>query len=661
MSGKVGVGSGFEESKTTIIESGNWIKGREYVLQKHEDQYIPNINEEYKVIFQEIVDDVPLSLRLLIGTLEVISFFTKDTQFAIGDNGSYIIIPENAMPPTLDSITCTSWSWYGNSPAKMLSDVPDNKKSIFTNNKQKAEVAYGMKYGIGGFYQFEPYDTAFIDTCQITLFYNDTSVINIDELSLGIYKEDKNSHSWIYVGGLIDTVNNSVTADIFELSTFTIAPRSPYGNFGLIPQNDSIYADSIETVIVTSELLYNNDSTLAEDGELYTVNTETGAIISTDIEPAVDGIQVSVNSGVIEFEILSSKIASVSGISAFSLNGSATGIGYITYYDTIPPQAPVNLIAEIGNESVQLYWDPNDEIDIAGYKVYFNSNDQNPPYTGVASVYGQPSPISLGVDTAYRVLGLFNDTTYCFSVTAFDVSGNESGYATPVCAVPSGVELNIKIYLEGPFNGFVLAPNLYTMGEVPLSQPYNNTPWYYNGQESVLSFPSVVVDWVLVELRETSGDSATATSNRVIARQAAFINPAGIIVGRDGNNLHFDVSITKNLYVVIWHRNHLGIMSANPVTETDGVYTYDFTTSESQTFGGANSVKELATGKWGMIAADGNADGIIDDLDIENVWEPQAGESGYKSGDFNMNGEVNNPDKNDYWILNEEKGSQVPD
>lgn len=114
------------------------------------------------------------------------------------------------------------------------------------------------------------------------------------------------------------------------------------------------------------------------------------------------------------------------------------------------------------------------------------------------------------------------------------------------------------------------------------------------------------------------------------------------------------------IYIASKNSNHLGIISANPLTETNGVYTYDFTTSASQTYGGTNSVKELAPGIWGMIAADGNADGMIDNRDKENIWAPQAGKAGYNTGDFNLNGQVDNKDKNEKFVPNKGKESQVP-
>ena len=63
---------------------------------------------------------------------------------------------------------------------------------------------------------------------------------------------------------------------------------------------------------------------------------------------------------------------------------------------------------------------------------------------------------------------------------------------------------------------------------------------------------------------------------------------------------------------------------------------------------------------FSFLNADGNADEIIDDLDLQNSWNLQAGETGYKTGDFNLDTQVDNKDKDDIWVPNEGKGRQVP-
>ena len=86
------------------------------------------------------------------------------------------------------------------------------------------------------------------------------------------------------------------------------------------------------------------------------------------------------------------------------------------------------------------------------------------------------------------------------------------------------ITLNLKAFLEGPFNGSAMNTALNVQNLIPLGQPYNVSPWNYTGTEQVGSIPNAnVVDWVLVELRETTGDASTATQDKMINRQAAFI------------------------------------------------------------------------------------------------------------------------------------------
>ncbi len=82
-----------------------------------------------------------------------------------------------------------------------------------------------------------------------------------------------------------------------------------------------------------------------------------------------------------------------------------------------------------------------------------------------------------------------------------------------------------------------------------------------------------VVDWVLVELRDAPS-AAAATSATRIARQAAFILNDGSIVGLDGSSvLQFNNAINQQLFVIVNHRNHLGVLSANALTQSGGIYS----------------------------------------------------------------------------------------
>ena len=61
-----------------------------------------------------------------------------------------------------------------------------------------------------------------------------------------------------------------------------------------------------------------------------------------------------------------------------------------------------------------------------------------------------------------------------------------------------------------------MSTSLNTANQIPLTQPFGNAPWSYNGTESVSSLPSnLIVDWVLVELR--TGTAASTTVAKELA------------------------------------------------------------------------------------------------------------------------------------------------
>ncbi len=223
-------------------------------------------------------------------------------------------------------------------------------------------------------------------------------------------------------------------------------------------------------------------------------------------------------------------------------------------------------------------------------------------------------------------------------------------------------KMDITVFLEGPFNGVDMNTDLAGAEDFPLTQPYSVDPWNYNGLESVTEIPIDVVDWVLVELRDTSGTAGEASENCVVGTRAGFLLSDGTITDLDGvSELDFMTSIKDNLYTVIYHRNHLPVMTSSPLEKMNEVYSYNFSENILKAYGGSSAHKELIPGICGMIAGDAEASGTIDDSDILNTWSIQAGENGYKQADFNLNKEVNNSDKDDYWVPNEGASEQVPD
>jgi hypothetical protein len=223
-------------------------------------------------------------------------------------------------------------------------------------------------------------------------------------------------------------------------------------------------------------------------------------------------------------------------------------------------------------------------------------------------------------------------------------------------------QLNITVFLEGPFNGTDMNTDLAASGMLPLSQPYNTPPWNYDGDESVAAIPnSDVVDWVLVEIRDATS-SSTATPSTMVARQAGFLLSDGSIVSLDGSSvLEFTNLYFNNFfYYLVWHRNHLGIMTSIGEALSGNTWI-NFTVSDGGVYNSSyGGYKELAPGVWGMVAGDTNGDGDINTAD-KTVWGTEAGSSSYKQADNNLDSQVSNKDKNDIWLINIGNECQVPE
>jgi hypothetical protein len=73
---------------------------------------------------------------------------------------------------------------------------------------------------------------------------------------------------------------------------------------------------------------------------------------------------------------------------------------------------------------ITLAWSPNDEPDVAGYRLFCRQESQS---------YNYGVPIWEGTATTCTIADLDNDTKYCFVVKAFDSSQNESGDSNESC------------------------------------------------------------------------------------------------------------------------------------------------------------------------------------------------------------------------------------
>lgn len=176
---------------------------------------------------------------------------------------------------------------------------------------------------------------------------------------------------------------------------------------------------------------------------------------------------------------------------------------------------------------------------------------------------------------------------------------------------------------------------------------------------------NAIVDWVFVELRDPNDYKSK------IASRSALIQRDGDIVDVDGvSNVLFEDVSHPTFYVVLRHRNHLGIMSGivNKSSHIDfrslSTRIFDLSTSKYQNidYSGLATNNYILNGYRALWAGDVNSDGKIklgnpnDDLneifsDVLNHKENIASISnfnfafGYFQSDIDMNGKskIENP------------------
>ncbi|HRQ53432.1 MAG TPA: integrin alpha [Ignavibacteriaceae bacterium] len=307
--------------------------------------------------------------------------------------------------------------------------------------------------------------------------------------------------------------------------------------------------------------------------------------------------------------------------------------------DNLAPSPPLAFYAQQNGTEVKLGWQANTEKDFRDYYIYRSDTalTENIPLEGRknGSSIPQESITLLGTttDTTFTDPAPLSGTAYYY-ISAYDIHDNGSAFSTD--SIEATLSANIKVFLQGPYSSGSMSTTLNSSGYIPLVQPYNTAPWNYNGGETVASIPAGVVDWVLLELRS---DLTTQ-----VARRGAFVKSDGSLTDIDGVSLvDFPGVAQGNYYLVIYHRNHLPIMTANTVELSKSPTLYDLTTASTQAYG-TDPMKDLGGGIYGLYSGDTNISGIVTaaDKSLVNSFNLSAG---YYNADTNFSGIVTAADK----------------
>ena len=476
---------------------------------------------------------------------------------------------------------------------------------------------------VGGNWTNNGGDAAF-DESTGTVIFNGTGdvAINSSETFYNLTLDKVNAADWLNLYG-----------DVTVSGDLTINPGALYSNANTL----NVYGNA--TVNAGGVLYMEANSTLALDaGSQLTVNT--GSTMYTVGSAGNEPLITHISTGTYNFSVFGTigahyaifEYMNASGINVKNVGNVALAFpfNYCTFRNGAP--APSALLVL------------NNDQEFTSTNVYFENTIGN---------------------TGYNVWKFYDTGNVTFENATGDFAGPEFEY-DPNTRIHWGdmdVELDLSVMIEGAYIAGTMSTILRDMGLIPLDQPFDSNPnamWYYTGTESVASIPPNVVDWVLVQIRDAA-DAASATSGTIISTQAAFLLNDGSVVGLDGSsNLYFTgIDYGTGLFPVIWHRNHVGVISSDIIPRVEGIHTWDFTLAGSAYSNTNPGHKNLGSGIYGMYSGDASGGGWINDFDL-TFWYQDAGLKGYLQSDHDLNGQCDNIDKNDHWYTNYNIITQIP-
>lgn len=244
-------------------------------------------------------------------------------------------------------------------------------------------------------------------------------------------------------------------------------------------------------------------------------------------------------------------------------------------------------------------------------------------FTSAGTTYTNPSQLSWktdkvqSIDLAPQLLGLgasvlnfsFFQVNNIFSITQESL---RTIYVSP------------KVYLQGaalnPNVGeeTLMRDDLRVGGYLPTTSPYADavtcgaTVFDRGGASGTGTIDDDIVDWIFVELRDKTDNTI------VVDSQSALLQRDGNVVGVDGISALSFSELAGDYFVVVNHRNHLGVMTSNAVSLSNTIAILDFTTMTGadlyDSVGGLNyeGNEQISVGSvQALLAGDANSDGQI--------------------------------------------------
>jgi len=216
-------------------------------------------------------------------------------------------------------------------------------------------------------------------------------------------------------------------------------------------------------------------------------------------------------------------------------------------------------------------------------------------------------------------------------------------------------ELDFRLMLEGAYHNGQMTPLLNDY--LPNAHPYNDAPYHHSQNLTIYNLPNFdnIVDWVLIEARSGTPNTSGPRNTVTVETQAALINSEGYLICGDGDApvLFYELVPGQEYYFCIRHRNHLDVLTAQPLI-AGGVVHYDFTQGLEKSLGNSQQKWDPVSGMAMLHAGDYNQDGVIQATDFD-LWSANpAISNAYSVTDGTLDGFVQATDF-DIWTANRAK------
>lgn len=375
--------------------------------------------------------------------------------------------------------------------------------------------------------------------------------------------------------------------------------------------------------------LRGNDMTLGTDGGGLSGESESSRVVGSAGGEIVKVLVLDAPSGV--------NPGNMGAVITSAINMGAT----IVRRGHVPQSIP-------GNGSIERYYEiipsTNSGLNATVNMSYFNAelNGLNKPALE-SWHYDDPNWINYSPDLA-------DDNNNFVEVTV-----DEFGKIT---LGEGALKLSPKVFLQGAYVAAdgLMSDNLRSGSVIPTTEPYTALGYTHvggGGGETIspdllnITGNDAIMEWLFLELRSKSDSSVVQQTKSVLLQRD------GDVVDLDGQSPVTFAGLDQDEYfVMIKHRNHLGVRSPGAMTIARIETSHDFSSSLSQAWtksGVVNASMVDVSGNgtvYALFTGDVTADQFINATDFQgtsNLISPNQFNV-YEVGDLNLDGNLNATD-----------------